>query len=255
MASSILDIFSSYNKPRDLHSHRLASQTQESISKMTVSSSFSENVNTVSVPPLPNLNTKTKNIQITNSNNQGRNNVKMARSIEIDHLKNSRNRYNSHVKLNRPITLLNDDYYLRHQLQNDFDRNFHENLLNGKIKIRLLVFVEDADGSRSNIFDSAKHTSSNININGSLNSKELKKLPKSVLVNNHNSKAEGSSLPTGKIPVNNGTNNSNSNSSSNNGSQASSMTKLNNEMITRMVFGSFPMLVSNRTAIKVHSLK
>jgi hypothetical protein len=26
-------------------------------------------------------------------------------------------------------------------------------------------------------------------------------------------------------------------------------------MITRMVFGSFPMLVSNRTAIKVHSLK
>lgn len=65
-----------------------------------------------------------------------------------------------------------------------------------RLRLRLLVFVENPDGSRSSIFDSER------------------------------SKAPRLSQPA---------------------------SKLDNEM--RMVFGSFPMKISNNTAIKVHSLK
>ena len=72
-----------------------------------------------------------------------------------------------------------------------------------RLRLRLLVFVENPNGSRSSIFDS-----------------ERNKAPKL-----------SRSAPSATQPA----------------------SKLDNEM--RMVFGSFPMKISNNTAIKVHSLK
>jgi hypothetical protein len=290
MASSIMDLFSGYGQASRSKDHvhggggngpvpRLGlSQTSDNISRMTLSSAYSTNVDpdcidsstTSSIPLHPSA-ARTKNILIANSGGARNNalNKTMARSVEIEHLKNNRqNRNNnngSSIKLARPISLVNnhasDDYpSQRSQFQSEFDRVFHDKLVNGRIKVRLLVFVEDADGSRSNIFDSAKHASINNNnsSNNALNlgSREIRRLSKSVMTNNHNNRADSA----GSLPNNNNNSNSaNSNASSANGSQTStastSATKLNNEMITRMVFGSFPMLVSNRTAIKVHSLK
>ena len=98
-----------------------------------------------------------------------------------------------------------------------------------KLKIRFLIFVEDAEGVRYNIFDSGK-------------SSQLK------------STTSGKSNGQMNSPISS-YNNSNQASSASNASTSPISSKLNNEMLTRMVFGSFPMVVSNRTAIKVHSLK
>ncbi|CAF0796914.1 unnamed protein product, partial [Brachionus calyciflorus] len=93
-----------------------------------------------------------------------------------------------------------------------------ENLISttSKLKLRLLVFKEDSKGSRSNIFDSEK--------------------------------CQTNTLSSPKKPMA-----SRSMPKSSNLTETS--TKLNNEVIKRMVFGSFPMNVCNNTAIKVHSLK
>ena len=91
-----------------------------------------------------------------------------------------------------------------------------------RVKLRFLIFVEDSTGCRSNIFDSSSDACQSANPNNS----------------NSNINA-----------------NSNTNSSSKAKLKEASSSKLNNEMITRMVFGSFPMVVSNRSAIKVHNLK
>jgi hypothetical protein len=95
-----------------------------------------------------------------------------------------------------------------------------------RVKIRFLLFVEDSSGSRSNIFDSAK-------VNESQSSKTCNDSPSSP-----------SQPPLTSL-----------NTSGGQQQQQHQSPKLSNEMITRMVFGSFPMIVSNRTAIKVHNLK
>ena len=286
MTSSLLDIFTNLEKHKNqnqiISGHRKQTAALKDIanhtkidtvstlplsnSNMTLSSSFS---NSSATPPKPShvLSNKTKNILI-NTNavstfaSSGGNN-KMARSIEIDHLKNNRMRVN-HVKLTRPITLLSEGEHQQqqHQIRLDLDQELLTKLNHNRIKVRLLIFVEDADGSRSNIFDSAKHTQTSQAV-ASL--RESKKLSRSVINAGHNGKlnsSEASSLPSNKIQINK-TGREQTGSSSRISNQAaqtsspnsSSSTKLNNEMITRMVFGSFPMLVSNRTAIKVHSLK
>lgn len=124
------------------------------------------------------------------------------------------------------------------------------------LEIRFLLFIEDADGIRSNIFDSAKYQprspsagqfhpkNNNYHHNGSHNSSSLK--------------STNSSLPISSPAFNKNNNLNISNAKLLAGSSNSSLNKqdnLNNEMLTRMVFGSSPMVVSNRTAIKVHSLK
>lgn len=121
------------------------------------------------------------------------------------------------------------------------------------LEIRFLLFIEDSDGIRSNIFDSGKYQ------------------PRSQIAtknnNNqfHHNGSNHSSMKTtnGSLPISSPAFNKNNNLNISNakllaGSSSSSLNKqenLNNEMLTRMVFGSSPMVVSNRTAIKVHSLK
>lgn len=101
---------------------------------------------------------------------------------------NQMRRNNVDVKMSRPMSL---------------KKSSATDLASLRLRLRLLVFVENSDGSRSNIFDS-----------------ERNKTPKL-----------SRSAPN----------------------SAQSSSKLNNEM--KMVFGSFPMKISNNTAIKVHSLK
>ena len=102
--------------------------------------------------------------------------------------------------------------------QNDFPSSAQHQ----RVKLRFLIFVEDSTGCRSNIFDSSSDACQNANPNNS-----------------------NSNINT----------NANTNSNSKAKFKEASSSKLNNEMITRMVFGSFPMVVSNRSAIKVHNLK
>lgn len=108
-----------------------------------------------------------------------------------------------------------------------------------QLKLRFLVFIEDADGSRFNIFDSAKSS-----ITSSKSSQQIN-------ITNGNSNAPNLVMNSSTPSAIKSTTIVSASSSST--SPISS--KLNNEMLTRMVFGSFPMVVSNRTAIKVHSLK
>ncbi len=110
--------------------------------------------------------------------------------------------------------------------------NNDNNSSTNKLKIRFLIFVEDSDGIRYQIFDSEKNTQIT-----NLNNKQIK-----LQNNNNSSPTQSFSSPT-------------ANSSTTTTTTSPISSKLNNEMLTRMVFGSFPMVVSNRTAIKVHSLK
>lgn len=102
------------------------------------------------------------------------------------------------------------------------------------IRVRLLVFLEDCDGTRSVIFDSAKFSSSN---------------NRSSRHNHDNSSSVGK-MSTGTKTTLSGVDISNNFNKS-----SLSSTHLSNEMMIRMVFGSFPMKVSNNVAIKVHALK
>lgn len=152
---------------------------------------------------------------------------------------------------------------------------------NNKIRVRLLVFAEDPSATRTNIFDSAKHQQqqqyqqqppvsigsrklSRSSMHGKLNGLSIGEntscgsfdASKSLLTGkyHHHHKVEASSSYTASA-----TKLTDSTSSLNRANSASSSTnnnntKLNNEMILRMVFGSYPMHVSDRTAIKVHSL-
>lgn len=128
------------------------------------------------------------------------------------------------------------------------------------LEIRFLLFIEDSDGVRSNIFDSGKYQprspiATRNNTNTSNNQ----------FHHNHHNGSSHSSMKTtnGSLPISSSAFNKNNNLNISNakllaGSSSSSLNKqenLNNEMLTRMVFGSSPMVVSNRTAIKVHSLK
>lgn len=104
--------------------------------------------------------------------------------------------------------LLLETSKLKTDLTTSFTKLTTATAIDNKLKIRFLIFAEDSDGIRFNIFDSMPKSSKPIT-------------PKT-----------NATLSTSPIS-----------------------SKLNNEMLTRMVFGSFPMVVSNRTAIKVHSLK
>ena len=104
------------------------------------------------------------------------------------------------------------------------------------IRVRLLVFLEDCDGTRSVIFDSAKFSSSNHNRSS-----------------RHNHDNNSSSV--GKMSTGTKTTSSGADISNNFNKSSLSSTHLSNEMMIRMVFGSFPMKVSNNVAIKVHALK
>ena len=95
------------------------------------------------------------------------------------------------------------------------------------LTIRFLIFIEDSEGARSNIFDSSRFVKKT-NKNSSAFSGSNWQL---------SSSSSSQKLNQGKA------------------SENSKEKTLNNQMLTRMVFGSFPMVVTNRTAIKVHSLK
>ena len=95
------------------------------------------------------------------------------------------------------------------------------------LTIRFLIFIEDSEGARSNIFDSSRFVKKT-NGNSSAFSGSNWQL---------SSSSSSQKLNQGKT------------------SESSKEKTLNNQMLTRMVFGSFPMVVTNRTAIKVHSLK
>ena len=104
------------------------------------------------------------------------------------------------------------------------------------IRVRLLVFLEDCDGTRSVIFDSAKFSS-----NHNRSSRH-----------NHDNNSSNS---VGKMSTGTKTTSSGADISNNFNKSSLSSTHLSNEMMIRMVFGSFPMKVSNNVAIKVHALK
>ena len=106
------------------------------------------------------------------------------------------------------------------------------------VKIRFLLFVEDSSGHRSNIFDSTKATVDRLRDSSKSNVECGRFSPTS---------------PSASSPNTSTTTCGGGDGVCGGGGQAP---HLSNEMITRMVFGSFPMLVSNnRTAIKVHNLK
>jgi len=129
---------------------------------------------------------------------------------------------------------------------------------NDAVKVRLLVFVENAEGSRSNIFDSERYAQNMKSTNAISISQHYQQsqqqssstsssfgINKRKITQSAYKSANSSSPPSRAQPK-----------SGNNASSLASNKNLNNEMINRMVFGSFPMVVSsNRTAIKVHSLK
>jgi hypothetical protein len=112
------------------------------------------------------------------------------------------------------------------------------------LEIRFLLFVEDADGIRSNIFDSSKYQAKS---HGAQQSSALKATSNGSLPISSPAFNKNNSLNVGNAKLLAG--------SSNSSGSLNKQENLNNEMLTRMVFGSSPMVVSNRTAIKVHSLK
>ena len=101
-----------------------------------------------------------------------------------------------------------------------------------KLSIRLILFLESSEGNRSTIFDTAKYSSSNASVN------EL---------NRRTSSGKPNLQSTPSIPLN-----AKKNHKVNHGSNS---VKSNNDILNKMVFGSYPMVVSNRNAIKVHSLR
>ena len=232
---------------------RFTNNNYTKISEHNNNSNNNHKATSISIPATP-LNLTNKNM-LTINDVKGTNKT-MARSIDIDFKNSLRNR--NQTRLTRPIALVKQHQQELNNLEieNDLEKTLNLSNSSNKIKIRLLVFVEDSDGIRSNIFDSAKQSGSTLNSNQLINNtKELKKLSKSVMNNKLNGKLnnEPSSLPSSKIPINRLINNNNISNNSSNATTSSN--KLTHEVITRMVFGSFPMLVSNRTAIKVHSLK
>ncbi len=126
-------------------------------------------------------------------------------------------------------------------------KNMSGNAKSASPSIRLLIFVEDTNAHRSNIFDSSKfikktpynntNSSSGVNLTSNLN------LSNNILITNSN-----------KNHTNTTTSTTNNNKSLNNWS-SNPNTKKKGLCLTDMVFGSSPMVVSNRTAIKVHNLK
>ena len=97
----------------------------------------------------------------------------------------------------------------------------HEN--NKFVKVRFLLFAEDSAGCRSNIFDSSQTS----------------------LLSSNNCADTNKSYKNMDLPS------SPPQSSSTTTTLHGQSPKLNNDTITRMVFGSLPMVVSNRTAFKV----
>lgn len=97
--------------------------------------------------------------------------------------------------------------------------------------IRFLVFVENSNGSRSTIFDSDKFEQT-----------EAKSVNKQASTSKYKAAScDNNPCDCLSCKLSEKTNNKSK--------------MLYEEMLTRMVFGSSPMLVSNRTAIKIHSLK
>lgn len=191
---------------------------------------------------------KTKNIFILNSSKENQNHTKKPISIGQN--------ISANYKVSRPISLK------KPKTQNS-SNNLNSRLDNSKIKIRFLIFIEDSDGSRSNIFDSDKFVSQSY-LNSSSNTtttNQVKKLSSSANQASSISKFYQNRSSVTNKPDSSFTNllsrstNNKSTSKDENISNTSTSTKLNNEMIKRMVFGSFPMKISNNTAIKVHSLK
>lgn len=141
---------------------------------------------------------------------------------------------------------------------------------NETVKVRLLVFVENAEGSRTNIFDSERYTQNMKSTNAISISQQNHQSQQQQQQPQHRQQqsfSTSSSFSINKRKISQSAFKSATSSSppsqvrtqtksGNNSSSLASNKNLNNEMINRMVFGSFPMVVSsNRTAIKVHSLK
>lgn len=124
-----------------------------------------------------------------------------------------------------------------------------------KVAVRLLIFVEDADGQRSNIFDSAKYAGAGPGavVNKRLSATAASATTSSSLTNSTLHSRPLDSAYSRSFTAR--TSGAGTKPPSNNFNKDVLSSKLNNEMIIRMVFGSFPMKVSNNTAIKVHSLK
>jgi hypothetical protein len=141
---------------------------------------------------------------------------------------------------------------------------------------RLLLFVENSSGERSIIFDSDKHRSLLVNSNSSggthsaenqlATTQQSQQKHQTRLKSNSNLLSTSTSTisttasktPTPSIMNTTSrvfTSPSGVSSTSNSSSPSSSSIKLTNEMLIRMVFGSSPMVFTNKTAIKVHSLK
>ena len=109
---------------------------------------------------------------------------------------------------------------------------------NKKVSIRFILFYENSDATRSIIFDSAKYTSTNTS-SASQTVQQTQRKTQNASFN------KSQSIPL-DAPQKKNTKTAAYSPSSN---------KLNNDTLTKMVFGSFPMIVSNRNAIKVHSLR
>ena len=114
------------------------------------------------------------------------------------------------------------------------------------VHIRMLIFVENSQGTRFKLFDSARPPFSAAAAAAAAGHKSA---PSSA--------TPATATAASQIPASKSSQKPQSAAASPlNATAATSTTepKLSTEMITRMVFGSFPMVV-NRTAIKVHSLK
>ena len=123
------------------------------------------------------------------------------------------------------------------------------------IDVRLLIFVEDCDGTRSNIFDSGKYTPlSNAMANAAAAASSRPPIIQTKL-QQQTTTTTTTTTTTSPPPSTNKQQQPVVVVSNNFNKSALSSSKLNNEMIMRMVFGSFPMKVSNNIAIKVHSLR
>ena len=225
--SSILDIFNSNKRQNSITSSVSSNSLNKIVSPLTNTTNHQ----------VQNSRTNTTNIQIAqspsiNSNLSSTPSSKSLKSTTNPILINQNDYQQPKLKLNAAITTAQTLF-----LSNNNNSN------NNNIKLRLLVFVEDSDGCRSNIFDSSKYIhskTSSTNSQTTPNNSNLSSSSNNTTINS--TTACGGGVGGGCATLNSP-------------SSPSTSKALNTEMITRMVFGSFPMLVSTRTAIKVHSLK
>lgn len=116
----------------------------------------------------------------------------------------------------------------------DFKQNHSSN--KSPIGIRFLIFSEDSKGRRTNVFDS----------------EGFQHKPRSSM---NVTMPTQSSSTSHSVNITNSAHKIHSKISTGSNTSLNKKKAVKNEMLMRMVFGGGPMVVSNRTAIKVHSLK